>query len=65
MLHEAGVHLFLLLYKIPTFEKATGDLSAPGDRHLSCFHGQMSLPPPFLYYLSGSDYMEGAIRLLG
>lgn len=40
-------------------------LSTPGDRHLSCFHGQMSLPPPLTSYLSESDYMAEAIRLLG
>lgn len=58
-------HLFLLLYTIPSFEKATVYLFIPGDRHLSCFHGQMSFPSPFLCYLNGSDYVAEAIRLLG
>lgn len=64
MLHEAVVRLFLLLYKIPALEDRLS-LSAPGDRYLSCFHGQMTSPPPLLYSLSGSDFMAEAIRLLG
>ena len=40
-------------------------LSSTSDRYLSCFHDQMSRPPPFLYYLFRSDYVAEAIRLLG
>lgn len=43
---EAVVHLFLLLYEIPALEDSLS-LSTPGDRHLSCFHGQMSHLPSY------------------
>lgn len=69
--HVSKMHLFytklwvIYFYCCIRFHHLKRPQFIPGDRHLSCFHGQMSLPSPFLCYLNGSDYMAEAIRLLG